>query len=170
MTQDTTIARLDSSQSDAFRALRLEALRLFPAFYGTDYADAVSTSLSPYARRIETGLLFGAFQQGLLVGCLAFDREVGLKQEHRGWITSVYVQPGLQRAGIGRRMMEAALGHRAADGLLQVELYVSERNHIAKAFYERLGFEVVGRAPRALRLPDGFVDELHMIKRLDGDG
>ena len=162
-----TIERLTPAHTDAFRALRLEALSLFPNFYGTDYGDAVATTLSTYARRIESGLLLGAFHLDQLVGCLAFDREDGSKLEHRAWITSVFVKPAVQRRGVATRMMEHALSTAEARGITQAELYVSEANEAGRLFYETLGFDVVGRAPRALRIQGQYLDELHMIRFFD---
>ena len=167
MSESITIERMTATCSDAFRALRLEALRLFPDFYGTDYADAVSATLSTYARRIETGLLLGAFDSTRLIGCLAFDREDGAKLRHRGWITSVYVQPGAQRQGVGARLLSSVLDRPEARGLKQLELYVSETNQTARRFYEGQGFHVVARSPRALHLDGRYIDELHMIRVLD---
>lgn len=167
MSDSITIERMTPTCSDAFRALRLEALRLFPDFYGTDYADAVSTTLSTYARRIETGLLLGAFDGERLIGCLAFDRDDGAKLRHRGWITSVYVQPGAQRRGVGGRLFSTVLAHPAARGITQMELHVSETNQIARRFYESIDFTVVARAPRALLLNGTYIDELHMMRVLD---
>lgn len=167
MGEAITIDRLTLAHTDAFRALRLEALRLFPDFYGTDYGDAVATTLSTYARRIECGLLLGAFHMEQLVGCLAFDREDGVKLEHRGWITSVFVKPTEQRKGIASRMVERALSDPDAKGITQVELYVSEANTTGRLFYERRGFKVVGRAPRALRVNGRYLAELHMMRVFD---
>jgi Acetyltransferases len=161
------IERLTLSHTDAFRSLRLEALRLYPDFYGTAYGDAVSTTLSTYARRIESGLLLGAFDRDGLIGCLAFDRDEGEKLEHRAWITSVFVQPRVQRLGVATRLMAMALSDPEADGITQVELFVSEANQTGRAFYERLGFHVVGRSPRALRVNGQYLDELHMVRFLD---
>ena len=167
MSDAISIERLTLAHTDAFRALRLEALRLFPDFYGTDYGDAVATTLTTYARRIECGLLLGAFHLEQLVGCLAFDREDGAKLEHRAWITSVFVKPGLQRQGVASRMVERAFADPEARGITQVELYVSEANGPGRQFYETLGFSVVGRAPRALRVHGRYLDELHMMRVFD---
>lgn len=167
MRDSITIERLTLSHTDAFRSLRLEALRLYPNFYGTDYGDAVSTTLSTYARRIEGGLLLGAFDDEGLIGCLALDREEGIKLEHRAWITSVFVHPRAQRIGVATGLMDVAMSDPQADGITQVELYVSEANQTGRAFYEHLGFHVVGRAPRALRVDGHYLDELHMVRFLD---
>lgn len=167
MSDTITIERLTPAHVDAFRALRLEALRLFPDFYGTDYGDAVSTTLTTYARRLQHGLLLGAFGGANLIGCLALDREEGPKLQHRAWITSVFVRPDVQRRGIGTRMIETALSAPDARGITQAELYVSEANQTGRRFYEGLGFHVVGRAPRALRVNGQYLDELHMVRIFD---
>lgn len=59
---------------------------------------------------------------------------------HRGWTYYVAVDPGLQRAGLGRRMMDAVEAWLAARGVWKVQLLVRADNAAAKGFYERLGY------------------------------
>ena len=73
---------------------------------------------------------------------------------HRGWINYLAVEPGLQGAGLGRRMMDAAEAALSALGCPKINLQVRAGNQKVVEFYERLGFSV---------------DEtLSLGKRLDG--
>ncbi len=58
----------------------------------------------------------------------------------RGWINLLAVDPGMQRRGLGRNMMEAAELRLDALGCPKVNLQVRHSNSGAIAFYERLGY------------------------------
>jgi len=70
-------------------------------------------------------------EAGKVVGFIAFGR---------GWVNHLYVLPGFQRLGIGRRLLEEA--KRQCSGL---KLWTFERNTGALRFYESQGFSVVKR-------------------------
>jgi putative acetyltransferase len=58
-------------------------------------------------------------------------------------IESLFVDPSAHGRGVGRLLTEAF--DATGEGELRVE--VNEQNHGARAFYERLGFRVIGRSP-----------------------
>lgn len=67
--------------------------------------------------------------------------------------------------GLGTLMMEYALELAEKIGYEQMELEVTEGNDRAKALYEKLGFEVMRKMPKALKYDDGsYKDEYVMIK------
>lgn len=59
---------------------------------------------------------------------------------HRGWINYLGVEPGRQRAGIGRALMAAATELLRARGCPKINLQVRKSNTEVIAFYEALGF------------------------------
>jgi ribosomal protein S18 acetylase RimI-like enzyme len=59
-------------------------------------------------------------------------------------IKRIYLLHRFQHQGAGRRMMDAAQRHARASGCERLLLGVYSRNHLALAFYERLGFRRVG--------------------------
>jgi GNAT superfamily N-acetyltransferase len=56
----------------------------------------------------------------------------------------IYALTGWQNAGLGRRLMEAAIAEARARGAKRLYLCVYEINSGAQRFYARLGFERVG--------------------------
>ena len=60
---------------------------------------------------------------------------------HRGWIYYLAVDPGCQRAGLGRAIMAAAEERLRALGCPKINLQVRRGNAEAVAFYQRIGFE-----------------------------
>jgi ribosomal protein S18 acetylase RimI-like enzyme len=55
------------------------------------------------------------------------------------------VQPGHQRQGVGRSLLEWLEASARTAGIFRVELELRETNDRARRFYERLGYTVVGR-------------------------
>jgi len=65
-------------------------------------------------------------------------RVVGFISLLESEVGGLFVDPDFQRAGIGQALVDHARGLR---GALEVEVF--EKNGMARAFYEKLGFEVM---------------------------
>jgi GNAT superfamily N-acetyltransferase len=61
-------------------------------------------------------------------------------------VAALNVRPEAWRSGVGTALMGRALATFRSDGRRTASLWVLERNHGARAFYERLGFETDGAA------------------------
>jgi ribosomal protein S18 acetylase RimI-like enzyme len=88
-------------------------------------------------------------------------------QHLRGFGAAAYlrlllVSEAQQRRGVGQQLMADA-EERAAAWSRHLLLLTTEDNHAARRFYERLGYQQVGRLPRLI-LPDA--DELLYQKTL----
>ena len=59
-------------------------------------------------------------------------------------VRRIYALSATQGAGLGRRMMEAAIDEARTRGMKRVLLGVYKQNAPALAFYERMGFEIIG--------------------------
>ena len=59
---------------------------------------------------------------------------------HRGWINYLAVEPGRQRAGLGRALMAEAERLLCAAGCPKINLQVRSTNAAVIAFYRRLGY------------------------------
>ena len=80
-------------------------------------------------------------------------------------VVMIAVHPAAQRRGFATALLEDALA--ALDGGTVLFLEVAERNHAARALYDRFGFEPAGRRPGYYRTASGREDAL--IMRLDAD-
>jgi len=80
----------------------------------------------------------------------------------------VAVRPELRGAGVGGRLVEAALESARADGAESVFLEVAEDNPNARRLYAGRGFEEVGRRPAYYPRPGaGAVDALVLRRALN---
>ena len=82
-------------------------------------------------------------------------------------ILTLAVRPGARRAGLGSRLVSAAAARAAAAGSQRLLLEVAEDNAPARALYDYLGFELVGRRPGYYARPQGSaVDALLLVLML----
>jgi GNAT superfamily N-acetyltransferase len=80
-----------------------------------------------YERRVfVTCEMWGAWAEDRLVGIIAF---------RPGWIDQLYVLPGAQSRGVGRRLLAVAQAANA-----ELRLWTFQRNRRARRFYKRHGF------------------------------
>lgn len=87
----------------------------------------------------------GLFENGIVVGTAmtAFCRDEG--REGYGELVSLYLLPGMEGRGFGRRLLEAALQSLREEGCSCVCLWVMTENRRAIGFYEHMGFWPTGR-------------------------
>ena len=165
------VRALHPDEWEAYRDLRLEALRREPQAFATTFADALKTPDSSWRARLEGAngsrgpwMLF-AEQAGDLAGmAAAYTRDDGMVE-----IVSVYVRPAARGRGISRLFMDALLRRIAADSSVEVvTLTVNKRQSMARALYVSLGFAVTGEV--AATMGDGLLhDECIMEKALNRD-
>jgi ribosomal protein S18 acetylase RimI-like enzyme len=80
-----------------------------------------------------------------LVGCLdgrVIASVMAGYDGHRGWINYLAVDPGHQRCGIGKRMMDEGERRLRAAGCPKINLQVRSTNAAVIEFYQRIGFKV----------------------------
>ena len=80
-------------------------------------------------RVFKTCVVWGAFEEGTLVGIIAF---------REGWIDHLYVLPHSQRRGVGTSLLRIAQAT-----FSRLSLWTFQRNQGARDFYEAYGFVLV---------------------------
>lgn len=157
--------RLNDLDAQAFRKLRLDALREFPEAFGMTYAEAHDTSWPEYLSQFQTewiagdSVIFGALQYGKLIGSLGLRRREREKQRHKGYIWIFFVEQHARGIGIGRHLLQAGTQYaRRLPELTQIQLSVPMENQSARSLYGSFGFVPFGRERDALKVQDRFVD------------
>jgi len=166
------IRLLDERDAEAYRAVRLRALKNDPDSFGSSYEEEVLRPLEKFAERLKNtaySFSIGSFDDGgSLIGIVNFVRENRIKTAHRGNVYGMYVEPGFRGCGVGRSLL-LALIERAmeeCEGLEQIHLTVESNNKPAKRLYASLGFEVYGVEPHALKVSGHYLDADLMVLRL----
>ncbi len=162
-----SIRRLTRDDVDAYRAIRLEALTVSPESYGTSPENFALRSLESLRAQMEQMTFFGVIDAaGALTGIVAYGRDDGERETHRGWLMQVYVKPSLRGTGAALALMEAAVAH-ARSEVIQVHLMVGAHNAPAIRLYEKAGFKPYGTDPRCLYVNGRYIDEHMMVRFLD---
>lgn len=161
-----TIKRLGPADSDDYRAIRLAALANAPEAFGSTYAAEAARPREVFTERVSRLPIFGAYDADQIVGMAGYWRHDGLKDKHKGSVWGVYVAPPWRKRGVAGALMQAVI-EAARDEVEQLLLAVVAGNDGAMALYRRLGFEVYGVEPRALKSEKGYVDEALMVRFLD---
>ena len=138
------------------------------------YPDDTFPSVEAEERYLEhmmgcdNGAQIGAYVDGKLIGCAGINCpgvgkrkvlhrcEIGLSIEKKYWDQQ-----------IGTRMIEALIELAQRVGYEQMELEVFTDNERAIHVYKKMGFEIYGTRPNAMKLDDGtYQDEHLMVKYL----
>ena len=163
---------LISQDIDAYRDLRLHALRESPTAFASSFEQEAQYPLTAFAHRLhlddDVNGVFGAFGDGdRLVGMLGFSRETRLKRAHVGALWSLYVLPEFRGQGVGARLLDGAIANaRQLSGLRQITLSVTAGNVAAGSLYRSRGFESFGLARAASCLDGNYFDEEYLALHL----
>jgi ribosomal protein S18 acetylase RimI-like enzyme len=164
------VRALDAADVEAFRRIRLDALRLHPDAFGAAYEDeAVLDSAQFMARLMAPGVTrYGGFTAaGDLVGLVGLQMRTGLKEQHKARLFSMYVDAAHRRTALARQLVEAVIAGARQAGAVVLQLSVAAHNAPARGFYRRMGFTVYGVERRSLKVGERFHDEELMALDLD---
>ena len=168
------INRLTPEHAAAYRALILQAYALHPHAFTTSATERTGFPLSWWENRLAAGddakeVLFGAWEQGVLVGLAGLSFEVREKARHKATLFGMYVDAQHRSLGLGRQLVAAVLDYgRSRNGTLLVQLTVTEGNATAVVLYTSFGFAPFGTEPFSVRVGDAYVAKVHMWCRLHG--
>lgn len=165
------IRALTEADAEAYRSLRLEALRSAPLAFSSSFEEESSRPLEFFVERVrgaDGSRIFGAFDdRGALGGMAGLYRLPGLKIRHKGSIWGVFVRPELRGRGLGRDLIDAALAcARGLDGLELLTLGLVLHAAAPRALYESFGFETTGIEPAGIKVDGRCYDEVLMALRL----
>ncbi|MDT8989676.1 GNAT family N-acetyltransferase [Curvibacter sp. APW13] len=164
------IRALTPSDARAKRALRLEMLALHPEAFTSDAAEEAQRLLAWTEERITPSadkphdLWLGAFDDGVLVGCVGLAGRYRAKERHNATLVGMMVHPRARGRGVGKQLLDAVLERaRAIPSLTHIDLTVTQGNDSAQRLYEAAGFTVFGVHPDAIRVGDRHYAKVLML-------
>lgn len=166
------IRPIQESDLEAYKALRLEALRLYPEAFSSDYQAQKEMPESFWQNRIHSAIesadqvLYGAEREGQLIGSAGCVREDSPKARHNGLIVGVYVQDAYRGQALAQKLIQACLDWALDHEITIAKLGVGAHNQAAIRCYQTMGFEHWGTEPRALLVNGHYIDEWQMAKVL----
>lgn len=133
-----------SNESKAYRMIRLESLKEFPASFGANYEEALNIEKFRLEEDIENKtperFVTGAFADNELIGICVFVKE----ENNSGSIYQMYVKVGFQGKNIGLELILAVIQEaRCRFHNIEIELEVRPDNTKAFNLYKKAGFEEI---------------------------
>ena len=129
---------------EAFRDIRLEALRDAPEAFGSTHRREAAFVEADWQRRIARGGNFlgylpeaSATEPAGLIGGYQEDPETVE-------LVSMYVRPRARGRGVGEALIATVIDWAEARNATSVHLWVTETNKPARLLYERCGFVLTG--------------------------
>jgi ribosomal protein S18 acetylase RimI-like enzyme len=162
-----TVRKLTPEDAASYRDIRLQALAENPDAFGATLEEEERNSLDVFSDRLAELSIFGAFAGGEIVGIVGLYIDQRAKFSHKATLWGLFVQRGYRGRGAGARLLSDALSE-ADQRAQQIILAVSSAGRSAINLYERSGFKGYGVEPRAMKTPDGYVDELLMVRFRSG--
>ena len=144
----TTVGRIGLSDVEAFRELRLRALRDDPKAFGSTHENETQRSLAEWRARVEdstagdSAFLALATVDGVAVGMVGGYEPADRPADRE--VVSMWVGPAWRGTGLGRSLIEAVEAWAAAAGAVHLTLWVVASNTPAVNLYHRAGFAETG--------------------------
>lgn len=160
------VRRLGADDAPAFRAIRLEGLRLEPTAFASSLEDEMAISDIEWQGKLARNMTFGVFEGEGLVGVATYYVENGTKLMHRGHLVGVYVRPAARGTGAAELLLQELLAS-ARERMQFLYLIVNTANGRAKRFYERFGFIEFGRDPGGLVVDGTMYEDCLMMLRFE---
>lgn len=159
------VRRLLPVDAALYRDIRLEALKLSPEAFGSTFETEHAEPLTWFADRLESSVVFGAFDGSDLVGTAGFFIRQGRKEAHKGVLWGMYVRPWARKAGVGKQLAEAVIDH-GCQHVELIQLTAVSGNETARRLYDSLGFIEYGIEKNSLKQDGHYWDEVLMAKPL----
>ena len=161
------VRKLQPHESSLYRSIRLACLKNAPDHFGSTYEEEVNTPKLKFEHFIEKdsneNFMFGAFNDGKLIGIVGFDRMERQRARHRGEVAQMYVDAAYRGQNVGERLLRGLVEQAfSVEGIEQLQLSVIAGNNAAITLYEKVGFKAYGLQPRYFKVGDRYMDQLFM--------
>ena len=146
-----TIRRLEPSDRETLRDVRLRALRDAPDAFLSRYEDEAAFADDVWDGRLrQAGNAHIVWQadDGAVAGMVAYVRE--RPGARLAWIVGMWVDPAHRSRGAADELIDAAVRTARADGIRTLRLHVADGNLRAERVYARHGFTNTGCAAHAM--------------------
>jgi RimJ/RimL family protein N-acetyltransferase len=161
-TNSPKVRRLETSDVEDYRDLRLEGLKNHPEAFASSWEHEAGKLLTWWAERLEANTVFGGWaNSSRLVGVAGFRVQDVAKLQHKGVLWGMYVRPEARGTGLAAALVQQVVEH-ARTVVEEVCLTVVTSNAAARRLYRAAGFQEYGLERRALKVGSEYYDEVLM--------
>jgi len=159
------IKKIPFTQWKVYKKIRLEALRKEPLAFGSSFEEEKNLSAKEWKKRIKSTLF--AFSEKKPVGMIVYNFHPRKKLKHTASIYGVYVTKKCRRGGVGKKLMQAAFSQILKKrGIVKINLGVTPEQKAAITLYKSLGFKIVGKLKKDMKIKNKFYDHFIMEKMI----
>ncbi|CAG9295359.1 GNAT family N-acetyltransferase [Celerinatantimonas diazotrophica] len=137
--------RLKSDDALSYRHIRLESLKLYPEYYGSNYDDELNQPELFFESQIKSAspenIMIGAYRDNILIGLCGLITTEG----NQFLIVQMYVRAEFQGNGVGQGLLSEAKSQLIQHKRSSLVLTVYEENKSALDAYSRAGFTAISR-------------------------
>lgn len=160
------LRRLMPTETTAFRALRLRALREHPRVYTQTYEEEVARPEKFHTYMINAHIVMGVFIDEMLVGYTILSGNQG-KMRHKGTVWGAYVLPEYRDLDLAKQMRLRLFEVAKRLGMKYCTSSIVADNAAAVQVHAAVGYVEAWREKDGVQHADGtFDDVLHLVKYL----
>ena len=141
---EVEVVRVDGSNWQVYREVRLAMLRGAPRAFWTTYDEALARTDEEWRSLVEGSRLWLAMAGGRAVGSVGSFR-LPDQPEDECILVGMWVDPSARGLGVGERLVSTVVDDAGERGCSRVLLEVAHENARAVELYERMGFVATGR-------------------------
>ena len=122
--------------------------------YPEEYYQIWNDELTITEQYIDENAVFVALVDEVVVGFVSIvhlpeEKQFGLVKVSAGyWMDHLFVDPGFQYNGIGKRLMDKAINYCKGQGIINLKIFVDPN---ATGFYEKIGAKFLEDSPSSIK-------------------
>lgn len=159
-----TFRKLETSEWEIYKQIRLEALKTDPQFFGATFAEEEARTPDQWKSLLNCVDILGLFEDATLVATVKFEQYGLEKISHKAYISGVYVRPDYRGKGYSKMLITEMLTY-AEERVKSVQCALVTENKSAFNLYKSFGFEVFGIEPASIFDGERYLDDYLMMKQ-----
>lgn len=169
-----TITSLSPEEWRKYKEIRLQALQKEPIAFSSSYEEESKMEDKVWIERLkkskdnDTQIILFAKDRNRIIGTIVGFWQPKEKIKHVAHIYGLYLDDEFRGKGIGKRLMETII--RQLRGIPQIEkikIEVNAQNTVAFNLYKKMGFKIIGKAEKEIKINEIYYDEILMEQIID---
>lgn len=153
------ISKIDLKDSEKFKGIKLEALKLEPQAFGESYEILIKKKENFWKKYISNRkqVWYGAFANNELVGIGSIKYVRQKRFSHIAHLSGIYVKQEYRGQGIGRMLFEKRIEEAFLNPkVIKLKLIVNISQTNAINLYKSCGFEIVGEMRKEFKVGENY--------------